>query len=104
MEEMEQLKVQVEQHSDLVNGAPLVVVELVKKLEKRVRDVEKLSDVAALNQLVTAKLYDKLEKRVLDVEKRLERRATNLEQWSEDTAEAINEVKDRVTTLERYCW
>ena len=50
-----------------------------------------------------AKLDGNLEKRVLDVEKQLERRATNLEQWGDDIAEAINEVKDRVTTLEHGC-
>ena len=31
-------------------------------------------------------------------------RFTNLEQWSDDIAEAINDVKDRVTILEQYCW
>ena len=50
-----------------------------------------------------SKLDDELEG-VLDVEKQLERRATNFEQWGDDIAETINEGKDRVTILERYCW
>ena len=38
------------QLSDLVKGTPLLVAELGKKLEKRVRDVEKLSDLAEFRQ------------------------------------------------------
>ena len=53
---------------------------------------------------MVAELGKKLEKRVLDVENQWERRATNLEQLGDCIAEAINEVKHRVTTLERYCW
>ena len=54
VEEMEQLKVQLEQPSDLVKVTQLVVAELGKKLEKRVRDLEKLSALAEARQLVVA--------------------------------------------------
>ena len=50
MEEMERLKVQLEQPSDFAEGTQLVVAELAEKLEKRVRDVEAI--VGSLRQAV----------------------------------------------------
>ena len=96
VEEMEQLKVQIERLSDFVEGVPLTVVELSEKLEKRVRDVETLGRQAVRGHAELSVLQVALS--------RHGSRFTNLEQWSNDIAEAINEVKGRVSTLKRHCW
>ena len=95
------------------------LASVVDKLETRAEmdqlkvQLEQLCDLAEERQLVVAELgghFEKLEKRAPDVfgkSERLEREAApvrNLEQWGDDIAEATNEVKDRVTTLERFCW
>ena len=87
-----QLEVQLEQLSDFVKERQLVVAELAEKLLKRVRVVEK--------QLERQAVRGHAELSVLQGH---DSRFTNLEQRGDDTAEAINDAKDRVTTLEQYC-
>ena len=54
--------------------------------------------------LVVAEFGEKLQKRLWDMDKQLERRVTNLEQWSEDTGVSLNAAaKDHVENLE-HCW
>ena len=98
--EMEQLKVQLEQLSDLVKVTQLVVEEFGEKLQKRSRDMEKSSVLEEVRQLVVGESGEKLQKRSRDAETQLESRVTNLEQWGEGIAESLNAFQDRVENLE----